>query len=130
MTTSHGAALDVALPARLATATSLALAGRVAELEALGAGFEAAAAGEDRVVLVAGEAGIGKTALVSEFARRVRSQDGIVLYGRCDEELAVPYQCLVEAIGHLLAHVPDRLLREHGVDHGGDLGRLVPSVSD
>jgi hypothetical protein len=46
-------------------------------------------------VVLAGEAGIGKTRLAAELARGVR---GLVLYGRCDEGLAVPYQPFVQAL--------------------------------
>jgi DNA-binding SARP family transcriptional activator len=55
-------------------------------------------------VLVAGEAGIGKTRLAAEFAGSVQ---GPVLYGRCDEGLGVPYQPFAEALG--LPEAPDRL---------------------
>jgi len=58
-------------------------------------------------VLVAGEAGIGKTRLAAELAGWVRRAGGTVLYGRCDEGLAVPYQPFVEALG--LPEAPDRL---------------------
>jgi DNA-binding SARP family transcriptional activator len=56
------------------------------------------------VVLVAGEAGIGKTRLAAELARSLPAS---VLYGRCDEGLAVPYQPFVEALG--LPEATDRL---------------------
>ena len=42
--------------------------------------------------IVAGEAGIGKTRLASELALAVHGEGALVLYGRCDEGLAVPYQ--------------------------------------
>ena len=47
---------------------------------------------------VAGEAGIGKTRLAAELARAVHGEGALVLYGRCDEGLAVPYQPWVEAL--------------------------------
>jgi predicted ATPase len=50
------------------------------------------------VVLVAGEAGIGKTRLLAEFARAVHGRGALVLYGRCEEERGVPYQPFVEAL--------------------------------
>jgi DNA-binding SARP family transcriptional activator/predicted ATPase len=51
-----------------------------------------------RVVVISGEAGIGKTRLAAEFAREVHGQGVLVMYGRCDEGLAVPYQPFVEAL--------------------------------
>jgi DNA-binding CsgD family transcriptional regulator/tetratricopeptide (TPR) repeat protein len=47
-----------------------------------------AASGQGRLVLVGGEAGVGKTALVRDFARRARP-DVPVLWGACDS-LPVP----------------------------------------
>jgi DNA-binding SARP family transcriptional activator len=47
------------------------LYGRAADLRALGAAWRAAAGGHGRVVLLSGEAGIGKTTLLAEFCRRV-----------------------------------------------------------
>ncbi len=44
------------------------------------------------VVLISGEAGIGKSTLVAHTARAAHVQGGIVLYGRCDEDFGVPYQ--------------------------------------
>ena len=54
-------------------AGSLPLAGRVAEVDALTTAYAAAAGGYSRVVLLTGEAGLGKTRLVEELCDRVRS---------------------------------------------------------
>jgi tetratricopeptide (TPR) repeat protein len=60
-----------------------ALYGRDAELGTLAAAWERAKAGDGRVVLVTGEAGVGKTRLVDEFTTRVqREGDEVhVLFG-------------------------------------------------
>ena len=52
-------------------------------LEALAAALREAAAGDGRVALVYGEAGIGKTSLVERFARE-RAPAARVLWGACD----------------------------------------------
>jgi class 3 adenylate cyclase len=65
--------------------------GRDAELDRLGQLWKEAAAGERRVVLLAGEPGVGKTRLVAELAMRIHDQGGVVLAGRCDEDLGVPF---------------------------------------
>ncbi|GAA4677284.1 AAA family ATPase [Pseudonocardia yuanmonensis] len=57
---------------------------RGTELEALEAAVAGAASGAGSVVLVAGEAGIGKTSLVRAFASRV-SGHARVLAGACDD---------------------------------------------
>ncbi|MCZ2860797.1 ATP-binding protein [Blastococcus sp. VKM Ac-2987] len=61
---------------------------RAAALDALEAALEAAAGGCGSVVLVTGEPGIGKTALVTHFADLHRT-DARVLIGLCDD-LATP----------------------------------------
>ncbi|GAA2847744.1 AAA family ATPase [Pseudonocardia halophobica] len=57
---------------------------RAAELEALEEAVAGAASGAGSVVLVAGEAGIGKTSLVRAFAARVSAR-ARVLAGACDD---------------------------------------------
>src|SRR5262249_12632541 len=60
--------------------------------------WEAAQAGVRRVVLVAGEPGIGKTRLACGFARRVHDGGADGLYGRADEEPLAPYPPPAEAL--------------------------------
>ena len=83
-------------------------------------------AGDRRVALVGGEPGVGKTRLAAELARGLHADGALVLAGRCDEDLGVPYQPFVEALQHYvtLAGAP-RLGR-----HAGELPRLVPEVSE
>jgi class 3 adenylate cyclase len=64
----------------------------------------AAHRGEGRFVVVSGEAGIGKTRLVTELSQEARRLDSSVLWGGCSEaELSLPYLPFVEAIGNHLA---------------------------
>jgi predicted ATPase len=56
---------------------------RDSALDALGGWLAEARAGRGRLVLLGGEAGVGKTALVNEFALRHR-QAARVLWGACD----------------------------------------------
>jgi tetratricopeptide (TPR) repeat protein len=79
---------------------------REAALEALDRAWMRVGGGRARVVLVAGEAGIGKTLLAAAFAERVHAAGASVLYGRCDEDPLVSYQPFVEAIRHQLRHSP------------------------
>ena len=73
--------------------------GRTSELASLVAAFEAAAQGRGGTVLVGGEAGIGKSRLVTELVDRVGASDMIVLRGRCVDLVGqvVPYLALAEA---------------------------------
>ncbi len=69
-------ALSTSLPQSRETAcvpASLPIVGRVAELEVMSAVFARAAAGQPQVMLITGEAGIGKTRLVEELIARVCS---------------------------------------------------------
>ena len=80
-------------------------------LDALGRWFAEARAGQGRVVLVGGEAGVGKTTLVNEFSVR-HGQSGRILRGACDA-LATPrphgpLADVAPALGGRL----DQLLRE------------------
>jgi DNA-binding CsgD family transcriptional regulator/tetratricopeptide (TPR) repeat protein len=76
------------------------LAGRTEEAERLTTAMRDAAAGHPRVVLVHGEAGIGKTRLVSEVCARERANGTSVLWGQCINFGATspPYVPLVSAI--------------------------------
>jgi class 3 adenylate cyclase len=99
---------------------------REAELERLGQLWKEVAAGEHRVVLLAGEPGVGKTRLAAELAAQVHQEAATVLAGRCDEDMGVPYQPFVEALRYYVAHarVPLHLGR-----HAGELTRLLPELA-
>ena len=82
-----------------------------------------------RAAFVTGEPGIGKTRLVSEFARDAHADGTLVLAGRCDDDLSLPYQPFVEALEHLVAHAPAELLERHIAEYGESIARLVPALS-
>jgi class 3 adenylate cyclase len=115
----------VPLPSLLAGVGRI-FVGREAETERLAWLWKEAAAGERRVALLAGEPGIGKTRLAAELARAVHTEGAVVLAGRCDEDLGVPYQPFVEALRHYAAHVTEPRLGRHG----GDLVRLIPELPE
>ncbi len=85
--------------ARLETKSSR-LVGRVEELGRLRVALDEAATGRGLAVLVAGEAGIGKTRLVAELAAVARDDGALVLSGRCIDLIGpgVPYFALLEAL--------------------------------
>jgi class 3 adenylate cyclase len=115
-------------PGALATPHRLDFAGREVEMAALGKAWSAAEDGETGVVLLAGEPGIGKSRLAAELGSVAQADGGVVLFGRCDDELGVPYQPFVEALGHVVEHWPDADLRAVLGPHPGELGRLVPGI--
>ena len=117
------------LPSRLASTPATGVIGRVLEREHLAATLKAAFAGEGhRVVLLSGEAGIGKTTLAGDLAQQAHGDGATVLYGRCDEDLGGPYQPFVEALGGFVAHALDRALLALEERHLRELSRLLPQV--
>ncbi len=115
---------SVPMPALL-TDMGRIFVGRDGELERLGQLWKEAAAGERRVALLAGEPGVGKTRLAAELAQRAYDGGGVVLAGRCDEDLGVPFQPFVEALHHYVSHASE--LRPGR--YGGELARLVPELA-
>jgi class 3 adenylate cyclase/tetratricopeptide (TPR) repeat protein len=80
------------------------LVGRDQELFVLEDALLAARGGDGRFVALGGDAGMGKTRLATEVAKRARRLDCAVLWGGCSEaELSLPYLPIVEAIGNYLA---------------------------
>jgi predicted ATPase len=110
------------------TSSAWTFVGRERELERLERAWRAAEAGETRIVFVAGEPGVGKTRLASEFARTVHAQGTTVLVGGCDEDLGVSYQPFVEA---LRQYVDQATELEGSIGRfGGELVRLVPELAE
>ncbi len=91
---------EVAIPAQPPTSRRILcpeLVGREGELATLEALLREAMAGPGRTVLVAGEAGVGKTAVLRAFAERARTGGARVLVGECTEiEARKPFGPFVE----------------------------------
>ena len=107
-----------------------ALIGRSAQLGRLAAAYTRASSGESRLVIVAGEAGIGKTRLVGAFVGGVAADGGRVLSGGC---LALgsgglPYAPFVEAFRALFRDVDPGALPALLGPSRGELARLMPEV--
>ena len=104
---SAGVDDTVPFPTRLATTTSVPFTGREVLLEELHRRWKQAwADGYSQTVLLTGEPGIGKTRTAIEVARRAAEEGGLVLTGRCDEHLSVPYQPFVEMLDWQTQHAP------------------------
>ena len=85
--------------------------------------------GRRRTVLVAGEAGIGKTRLATELATLAERDGAVVLAGRCDQHLGVPYLPLREAVGRHLAAYPSERLRGLLGPRAAELVRFWPELA-
>lgn len=93
----EGPSLD--LPAPLAMTRRGPLAGRLDATAALLSAWSTAT--HLTVVLVSGEAGIGKTRLAAEVGQRVAELGGSVLYGGCTRDPGVAYEPFIDALGEL-----------------------------
>jgi DNA-binding CsgD family transcriptional regulator len=80
------------------------LVGREAELEAISQALQQAKHGQGRTVLIGGEAGIGKSRVLSAALENARAQGAIVLQGGCVDlaDGALPFAPILEAIRPLL----------------------------
>ena len=86
--------------------TPSTLVGREAEQERLGDAVQRARRGSGSLVLLAGEAGVGKTRLVGQM---VEDAGGLKLLGRASHGAAVPYGPIVAAFRSHLRSNPDGL---------------------
>jgi DNA-binding CsgD family transcriptional regulator len=91
--------------------------GRAPELAALGAALAAARAGEPQAVLIQGEAGIGKSSLVSEF---LGSQRGVPVVAASGEEAEafLPYGVVQQLTAGAAAVSADALAGLELLSHG------------
>ena len=105
--------------------------GRGEELNALEAAVTTTAQGEGSVVLVAGEAGIGKSRLISELTIRAEARGACVLMGECpplgDGELA--YAPIVGALRALVRQRGTAGLEQLSSRARHELGLLLPELA-
>jgi DNA-binding CsgD family transcriptional regulator/tetratricopeptide (TPR) repeat protein len=106
------------------------LVGRVEELQILEAARGRAADADPAVVLVGGEAGIGKTRLVAEVAARCADHGIRVLVGGCVPigEGGLPYAPIVEVLRILLADLGPEAVRGLVGPSWPELARLAPGL--
>jgi class 3 adenylate cyclase len=117
-------AAAIPFPDLLVSRDAMAFTGRVTELEWLMHVCEESASGQVRAVFVSGEPGVGKTRLVEEAARCAHDSETLVMYGRCEDRVGVPFHPFVEALDWYVGHSAEPELGEHG----GDLIGICPAV--
>jgi class 3 adenylate cyclase len=107
------------------------LVGRQDELSLLEDALLSANRGDGRFVLLAGEAGIGKTRLAAELAHRARKLGFDVLRGSCSEsELALPFLPFVEAVGNHLDESDPAAVRAALGPAAAELAQLFPRLAE
>jgi DNA-binding CsgD family transcriptional regulator/tetratricopeptide (TPR) repeat protein len=113
----------------MGTLVSGGFVGRQPELAALEGALESVAGGDARVVLVGGEAGIGKTRLVEELVQLAPGRSN-VLWGGCIGLGGLPYGPVAEALRSLVHGLTDDRLQALAGPHGGDLARILPGLEE
>jgi DNA-binding SARP family transcriptional activator/tetratricopeptide (TPR) repeat protein len=86
--------------------------------------------GTRHIALLAGEPGVGKTRLVTEFAQRVHGSGATVLHGRADEEATLTYQPFIEALRHWATSVPLEELEKDLGSNAAVLASLAPEIAE
>jgi eukaryotic-like serine/threonine-protein kinase len=103
-------------PPRSAANPGVGLAGREAELAVLRAAFARTLAGTPVLMLVSGDSGLGKSALVTAFLEELtRSGKAVTLAGRCFEQENLPFSGF-DALVDDLSRYLRRLSREAALE--------------
>jgi tetratricopeptide (TPR) repeat protein len=105
--------------------------GRAGPRERINAALRDSFTGKSRLVLVTGEAGIGKTALLTEATREAAERGATTVWGTCwDAERAPGYWPWAQVLRGILDQTSRELVDAMTHDDRVDLGRLVPGVFD
>jgi DNA-binding CsgD family transcriptional regulator len=111
--------------------SSTGFVGRRQELGALRSALAEALAGQGRLVMLAGEPGIGKTRLAQELAAYAQTRSAQALWGRCYEgEGAPPYWPWVQPLKTYLERTSPEELRADLGPGASDLGELLPELRE
>ncbi|MFF7412233.1 helix-turn-helix transcriptional regulator [Streptomyces lydicus] len=106
--------------------------GRAAELAALGEALaRIAATGEPQALLIGGEAGVGKTRLIEEFAEAARARGALVALGGCIEigSEGLPFAPFSAILHTLNWHLRDELAAAVAGQEG-ELSRILPELGE
>jgi DNA-binding SARP family transcriptional activator/DNA polymerase III delta prime subunit len=122
---------SVPLPAMLERRYESPFIGRGAQLQRLRAAWAGVQLhGARRLVLIAGEPGVGKTRLALEFARQVGGRDALVLFGRCWDEPLGSYEPMLSALRHVEEALGAGALESLAGATAGDLARILGGSVD
>lgn len=116
--------------------------GREAELARLTEAFRQSVSGQPQLMLVTGEAGVGKTALVHELHKSISEEKGWFAEGKFDQyNRNIPFSAIIQAFRRLVSQLldnPDAGYKQmiaqalvSGLDGNGSLiAGLIPELAD
>lgn len=106
------------------------LLGRDKELSGVARALDAIADGRPGFLLISGEPGIGKSALLAEVAEQAAARGYRVLQGHATEfERSMPFGVLVDALEAHLETLDDGRLERMGVARSEELGAIFPALA-
>ena len=117
--------------APLSAMSTLPFIGRDREIMAIRNARDAASDGAGQVLLLSGDGGVGKTRLLQEAAREVRSRGWQTAGGQAYPlETAIPYAVFADAIGPLLSALDSGALMRLTRGDRAVLAALVPQTAE
>jgi tetratricopeptide (TPR) repeat protein len=103
--------------------------GRDRELEAMVRALDDAREGRGRLILLAGEPGIGKTRLAVELAFQAAEAGATVLWGSCWEAGGAPaFWPWIQALRELVRSIPEEKLRASLAGGASEIAQLLPEL--
>lgn len=107
------------------------LVGRAEELRQLGQTLQRVLAGQGRLVLLAGEAGVGKTRLAYELLQAAITAGATVISAACQPlERQLPFAPLADSLGRYLHSLPEATLRRLPAATLAQLVQIAPTLQD
>ncbi len=107
------------------------LVGREVELQQLRQALHAVLNGPGRLLLLEGEAGVGKTRLAYHLLQEAIQAEATVISGTCQPlERQLPFAPLADCIGRYLYSLPDATLHRLPMASLAQLAQIVPSLQD
>jgi predicted ATPase len=106
--------------------------GREAELRQLQSAYDDAVQGQPALVALAGEPGIGKTALCIQLASYVTGHGGRALWGHCAEtdSLSLAYVPIVQALDAYVSAAETGQLQKDLRSTASALARILPQIQE
>ena len=106
------------------------LVGRTQEMDTLERALHSAQRGAGQCIVIAGEAGVGKSRLLSEICRRAEVELFLILRGYCfEQDAAFPYAPLVDALRTHLARCAPLEINERLGPFAPEIVKLLPEMA-